>query len=272
MEDYIMINVIIDGACGRMGRMMINGVTQSEDMQLVGAIEAANHPNLGQDAGEIAGVGRLGVSVTSDLPAIIDKCDVVIEFTSPEATLEHLQNVVDADKAMIIATTGYTPEQMKKLQELAGKIRCVMSPNYSIGINLLLKVVQDVAQVLGDDFDIEVIEAHHNMKKDSPSGTALRIAEVIAEALNRNLGEVGVYGRQGMVGERTRQEIGVHAIRGGDIVGDHTVLFAGIGERLEITHRAQSRETFVQGALRAARWVVNAPKGLHDIGKVLFGK
>jgi 4-hydroxy-tetrahydrodipicolinate reductase len=172
---------------------------------------------------------------------------------------------------MVIATTGYTAEQMKQIQELAPKIRCVMSPNFSVGINLLLKVVQDVAQVLGDDFDIEVIEAHHNMKKDSPSGTALRIAEVIAETLNRNLSEVGIYGRQGIVGERTRQEIGIHAIRGGDIVGDHTVLFAGIGERLEITHRAQSRETFARGALRAARWVVNAPKGLHDIREVLFG-
>ena len=154
-----MINVIVDGACGRMGRMIINGIEQTEDMQLVGAIEASNHPNLGQDVGEIAGVGRLGVSVTRDLPAIIDKCDVVIEFTSPEATLEHLQNVVDADKAMIIATTGYTAEQMKEIQELAPKIRCVMSPNYSVGINLLLKVVHDVAQVLGDDFDIEKIPA-----------------------------------------------------------------------------------------------------------------
>ncbi|MFQ6043329.1 MAG: 4-hydroxy-tetrahydrodipicolinate reductase [Candidatus Poribacteria bacterium] len=266
-----MIDVIVDGAGGRMGRMIINGISQSEDMQLVGAIEAANHPNLGRDAGEIAGVGRLGVSVTSDLPAIIDKCDVVIEFTSPEATLKHLQNVVDADKAMVIATTGYTDEQMEQLLKLAPKIRCVMSPNYSIGVNLLLKLVQNAAQVLGDDFDIEVIEAHHNMKKDSPSGTALRIAEVIAESLNRNLDEVGVYGRRGMVGERPRQEIGVHAIRGGDIVGDHTVLFAGVGERLEITHRAQSRETFARGALRAARWVVNAPRGLHDIDKVLFG-
>jgi len=267
-----MINVIVGGACGRMGHMIINGITQAEDMQLVGAIEAANHPNLGQDAGEIAGVGNLGVPVTSDLTAIINQCDVVIEFTSPEATLEHLRDVVGADKAMIIATTGYTDEQMKQIQELAPKARCVMSPNYSVGINLMLKVVQDVAQVLSDDYDIEVIEAHHNMKKDSPSGTALRIAEVIAEAIDRNLAEVGVYGRQGMVGERPRQEIGIHAIRGGDIVGDHTVLFAGIGERLEITHRAQNRETFVQGALRAARWVVNAPKGLHDIGKVLFGE
>ena len=266
-----MINVIVDGAYGRMGRMIINGIEQAEDMQLVGAIEAANHLAIGQDAGEIAGVGHLGVSVSSNLPAIIDKADVVIEFTSPAATLEHLKNVVDADKAMVIATTGYTAEQMKQIQELAPKTRCVMSPNFSIGINLLLKVVQDVAQVLGDDFDIEVIEAHHNLKKDSPSGTALRIAEVIAETLNRNLKEVGIYGRQGIVGERPRQEIGIHAIRGGDIVGDHTVMFAGIGERLEITHRAQSRETFARGALRAARWVVNAPKGLHDIREVLFG-
>ena len=266
-----MIKIIIDGACGRMGKMIINGVSQAEDMQLVGAIEMPNHPQLGQDAGEIAGVGNLGVVVSSDLPAIIDNGDVIIEFTSPDATLEHLQNVVDADKAMVIATTGYADAEMRKLRELASKIRCVMSPNFSVGISMLLKVVQDVALVLGDDFDIEVIEAHHNMKKDAPSGTAIRLAEVLAEATHRDLNQVGTYGRHGMVGERPRSEIGVHAIRGGDIVGDHTVLFAGTGERIEITHRAQSRETFARGALRTARWVVTAPRGLYNFTEFLFG-
>jgi len=271
MEGKNMINVIIDGACGRMGKMIINGVFQAPDMQLVGAIEAPGHPNLGQDAGELAGVGHLEVVVCSELPDIIEKCDVVIEFTTPAATLEHLQNVVDADKAMIIATTGFTPEELEKVHELASQIRCVMAPNFSVGVNLLLKVVCDVARILGDDYDIEVIEAHHNKKVDSPSGTAKRIAEVIAETVQRDLDEVGIYGRKGIVGARTREEIGIHAIRGGDIVGDHTILFAGTGERLEITHRAHSRETFAQGALRAARWVVNAPKGLHDVNEVLFG-
>ena len=266
-----MINVIINGACGRMGKMIINGVFQSPDMQLVGAIEASNHPNLGQDAGELAGVGHLGVVVSGDLPHTIEKCDVVIEFTPPAATLEHLQSVVDADKAMVIATTGFTPEELEKLHRLASQIRSVMAPNFGVGINLLLKVVCDVARILGDDYDIEVIEAHHNKKVDSPSGTAKRIAEVIAESLQRDLDKVGIYGREGIVGARTREEIGIHAIRGGDIVGDHTVLFAGSGERLEITHRAHSRETFAQGALRAARWLVNAPKGLHSVDKVLFG-
>jgi len=265
-----MINVIIDGACGRMGKMIINGVFQASDMQLVGAIEAPNHPNLGQDAGELAGVGHLGVDVSDDLPHTIEKCDVVIEFTMPAATLEHLQNVVDADKAMVIATTGFTPGEMEKVHELASQIRCVMAPNFSVGVNLLLKVVSDVAQVLGDDYDIEVIEAHHNKKVDSPSGTAKRIAEVIADTLQRDLGKVGTYGREGIVGARTKEEIGIHAIRGGDIVGDHTVLFAGTGERLEITHRAHSRETFAQGALRATRWLVDAPKGLHGVDEVLF--
>ncbi|MCZ6680161.1 MAG: 4-hydroxy-tetrahydrodipicolinate reductase [Candidatus Poribacteria bacterium] len=265
-----MIRVIVDGACGRMGRMITQAVTLQEDMQVVGAIEFPEHPQLGQDAGEVAGTGKLDVAVSSDLPEILDGADVVIEFTTPSATIEHLQNVVDAGKAMVIATTGYTEAELAQVHELAAQIPCVMAPNMSVGINVLLQAIQGVAKVLGDDYDVEVIEVHHNQKADSPSGTALRIAEVLAETLGRNLPEVGVYGRHGIVGVRPQREIGIHAIRGGDIVGDHTVLFAGVGERLEITHRSQSRESFARGAIRAARWVVNAPKGLHDIGEVLF--
>jgi len=240
-------------------------------MQLVGAIQTANHRSLGQDAGEIAGVGHLGVTVSNDLPAIIDKCDVVLEFTTPAATLEHLQNVVDAGKAMIIGTTGFTVEELEKIHELASQIRCVMAPNFSVGINLLLKIISDVARVFGDDYDIEVIEAHHNKKVDSPSGTAKQIAKITAETLQRDFDEVGIYIRNGILGARAKDEIGVHAIRGGDIASDHTISFAGICERLEITHRARSCETYAQGALRAARWVVDAPKGLHDVSEVLFG-
>ena len=265
-----MIRVIVDGACGRMGKMIIQGVVQQKDMQLVGATEFSEHPQLGQDAGEVAGIGRLGVPVSGDLPAILDGGDVVIEFTTPRATLEHLRNVVDAGKTMVIATTGYTKEELAQVHELAAQIPCVMAPNMSVGVNVLLQAIQVVAKALGDDYDVEVIEAHHNQKVDSPSGTALRIAEVLAETLGRHLPDVGVYGRHGIVGKRLTKEIGIHAIRGGDIVGDHTVLFAGAGERLEITHRAQSRESFARGAIRAARWVVNAPKGLHDIREVLF--
>ena len=265
-----MIRVIIDGACGKMGKMITQGVTQQEDMQVVGAIEFSEHPQLGQDAGEVAGIGRLSVPVTSDLPAILGGADVVIEFTAPSATIEHLQNVVDADKTMVIATTGYTEQELAQVQELAAHIPCVMASNMSVGVNVLLKAIRVLAEALGDDYDVEVIEAHHNQKVDSPSGTALTIAKVLAETLDRNLPQVGIYGRHGVIGARSKKEIGIHAIRGGDIVGDHTVLFAGTGERIEITHRSQSRESFAQGAIRAARWVMNAPKRLHDIGEVLF--
>ena len=265
-----MIRIIIDGACGRMGKMITQGVSEQEDMQIVGAIEFSEHPQLGQDVGEVAGIGAIGVPVTSDLPAILDGGDVVIEFTSPSATIEHLQNVVDAGKRMVIATTGYDEEELAQVHTLAPQIPCVMASNMSVGINVMLQAIQLVAKVLGDDYDVEVIEAHHNQKVDSPSGTALTMAEVLAETLDRDLGEVGVYGRHGIVGVRPKKEIGVHAIRGGDLAGDHTVLFVGTGDRLEITHRGQNREPLARGAIRAARWVMNAPNGLHDISEVLF--
>ncbi len=265
-----MIRVIVDGACGRMGKMIVQGVVQQEDMQIVGAIEYAGNPQIGEDVGEVAGVGPLGVSVGGNLSSILGEADVVIEFTTPGATIENLRSVVEADKAMVIATTGFADEELVQVHELAAQISCVMAPNMSVGINVMLQAIQVVAKALGDDYDVEVIEAHHNQKVDSPSGTALRIAEVLADALDRKLPEVGVYGRHGIVGKRPRKEIAIHAIRGGDIAGDHTVLFAGAGERIEITHRAHSREAFARGAIRAARWVVNAPKGLHDISEVLF--
>lgn len=265
-----MTKAIIDGACGRMGKMIIQTIDQTDGIELVGAVEYSEHPDIGKDAGVIAGVEELDIEISDALSDLIDKADVVIEFTTPEATLENLCTVADAQKAMVIATTGYTDEQMDQLHALAEQISCVMAPNMSIGVNILLRLVREAAKALGDDYDIEIIEAHHNQKKDSPSGTALKIAEVLTDVLNRKLDEVGVYGRKGSVGKRTREEIGIHAVRGGDIVGDHTVLFAGSGERLEIVHRAQSRQTFANGAVRAAKWVVNAPKGLHDIKEVLF--
>jgi 4-hydroxy-tetrahydrodipicolinate reductase len=265
-----MIRVIIDGACGRMGKLIIQGVTQQEDMELIGAVEFAGHPQIGQDAGEIAGVGPLGVPICGDLSEVLANGDVVIEFTRPDATIENLRKVVEADKAMVIATTGYSDEELAEVHQLAAQIRCVMAPNMSVGVNVMLQAIQLVAKALGNDYDVEVIEAHHNQKVDAPSGTALRIAETLAAALGRNLREVGVYGREGIVGRRPGKEIGIHAIRGGDIAGDHTVLFAGAGERIEIVHRAHTPEAFAKGAIRAARWVVDAPKGLHDITEVLF--
>lgn len=268
------IRIIICGAFGQMGKMLIRLVDQQEDMVLAGAVDAPNHPDLGQDAGENAGVGRLGIPVVSDLTKVIEDGDVVIEFSAPVPTVEHLRQVAEANrelgqKAMVIGTTGSSEEQLQEISDLAQQVPCLMSPNMSLGVNVLLKAVHLVAKALGDDYDVEVLEAHHNIKKDAPSGTAIRIAEVLADALDRDLQQTGVYGREGMVGARTKKEIGIHAIRGGDIVGDHTILFAGTGERLEVTHRAHSRESFASGAIRAARWVINAPNGLHDISQVL---
>ena len=267
-----MINVIINGACGRMGRLIIQSVAQQADMELVGAIEYPEHPQIGSDAGVVAGVGTIGVAITGTLGEALESADVVIEFSKPEATVQHLQQVVDADKAMVIATTGYTPDELVTINELAAQIRCVMAPNMSLGVNVMIQALALIAKALGDDYNIEVIEAHHNHKADAPSGTALRLAETVATALGRDLAEVGVYGRHGIVGARTQQEIGIHAVRGGDIAGDHTVLFATEGEQLSVVHRAHSPEAFAKGAIRAARWVVNAPKGLHDVSEVLFEK
>ena len=267
-----MIRVIINGACGRMGRLIIQGVSQQADMQLVGAIEYPEHPQIGSDAGVVAGIGDIGVPITGELEDILQNADVVIEFSKPEATLAHLQQVVNADKAMIIATTGYDPDELATIKELASQIRCVMAPNMSLGVNVMIQALELIAKALGDDYDIEVIEAHHNHKADAPSGTALRLAETVAEALDRDLDEVGVYGRHGIVGARPKKQIGIHAVRGGDIAGDHTVLFATEGEQLSVVHRAHSPEAFAKGAIRAARWVVDAPKGLHDISEVLFEK
>jgi 4-hydroxy-tetrahydrodipicolinate reductase len=233
-------------------------------------VEAPGVPYIGKDAGEVAGAGALGVKVADNLSEVIGKGDVAINFSAPkEAALAHLRTAVENGKPMVVGTTGFTPEEMGTIRELTSRIPCVMAPNMSVGINVLLKLVRDAASVLGDDYDVEVIETHHHFKKDAPSGTANRIAQVIVEALDRNLEEVGIYGREGIVGERPSKEIGVHAVRAGDIVGDHIVLFGGIGERLEITHRTQSREPFVRGALRAAKWVISASKGLHDISEVL---
>lgn len=267
-----MIKAIVVGACGRMGKLLVNGIAQADDLELAGAVEATGVTDLGKDAGEVAGAGKLGVEIVDDshLSEVMKRGDVAINFITPkEAVLNHLRVAVENQKPMVIGTTGFSEQEMATIRELASKIPCVMAPNMSVGINLMLKIVRDVASVLGDDYDVEVIETHHHFKKDAPSGTAMRMAQVLADALGQNLSEVGVHGREGIVGERSPKEIGIHAVRAGDIVGDHIVLFGGLGERLEIIHRAQSREPYVSGALKAARWVVSAPKGLHDISEVL---
>jgi 4-hydroxy-tetrahydrodipicolinate reductase len=267
-----MIRVIINGACGRMGRLIIRGVSEQADMEIAGAIEFSGHPQIGSDAGVVAGIGEIGVAITGDLEDVLESADVVIEFSKPEATLQHLREVVNADKAMVIATTGFEPDELVTVNELASQIRCVMAPNMSLGVNVMIQALELIAKALGDDYDIEVIEAHHNHKADSPSGTALRVAETITTALEQDLDEVGVYGRHGIVGTRPKKQIGIHAVRGGDIAGDHTVLFATEGEQLSVVHRAHSPEAFAKGAIRAAKWVIDAPKGLHDVSEVLFQK
>ncbi len=264
-----MIKVIVSGAAGRMGCRLVSLVRDSTALTLVGALEGKGHHALGKDAGETAGSGRAGVPITDNLPVLIERGEVVIDFSTPEATLEHLRMMAQHQRAMVIGTTGFSASEVDELKSLARQVPCVFSPNMSIGINLIYKVISEMAKTLGDDYDIEVIEAHHRLKKDAPSGTALKIAEVLAHAVNRDLNQVGVYARKGLIGERTKDEIGIQTIRAGDIVGDHTILFGGMGERIEVTHRAGSRDTFARGALRAARWVVRKPPGLYDMMDVL---
>ena len=265
-----MIRVAITGVCGRMGRCLTRGVVQHPDMQLVGAVQYPSHPQIGHDAGVVAGIGNIGVTVTGKLDDVLHTSDVVIEFSKPEATLDHLQQVVDADKAMVLGTTGFTDDELARIKILASRIRCVMAPNMSLGVNVMIQVLELIAKALGNDYNIEVIEAHHNHKADSPSGTALRVAETLTTALGQDLEEVGVYGRHGIVGARPKKQIGIHAVRGGDIAGDHTVLFTTAGEQLSVVHRAHSPEAFAKGAIRAARWVLDAPRGLHDVSEVLL--
>jgi 4-hydroxy-tetrahydrodipicolinate reductase len=264
-----MIKTVVSGAAGRMGRRIICAVCDSEGMQLCAGLEMAGHSDLGKDLGLLAGIGWLGLNLQDQAEAAIKQGDVLIEFTNPETTLSHLEIAARSGKPMVIGTTGFSPEQLNIIRQMAQKSAVVLSPNMSVGVNLTFKLLKTIAQVLGDDYDVEIMEAHHHFKQDAPSGTALKMAQVIAETLKRDLNKVGVYGRRGRIGERKPEEIGIHTIRAGDIVGNHTVLFAGTGESIELTHRAHSRDTFAQGATRAARFVVDAKPGLYDMQAVL---
>ncbi len=266
------IRVVVDGAGGRMGRMITATVEREAGMSVVGAVDVAGSPLIGEDVGTLAGIGAIGVPVVDALASVVDEADIVIEFTLPEATLANLRVTVDSGKRMVIATTGFGADQMAELDALAARIPCVMASNYSIGVSALTKAVTLMAETLGDDYDIEIVEAHHNQKVDAPSGTAVTLLQAAAEGVRRSADDVAIYGREGIVGARPPKEIAVHAIRGGDIVGDHTVMFAGMGERVELTHRAQSRQTFANGAIRAARWLMTAAPGKHSFSKVLFGE
>ncbi len=264
-----MIKIAVTGATGRMGSRISALSRDYEGLRLAGALERKGHGDVGKDIGPLVGAGEMNVRLSDILEEVIDLCDVIIDFTSTHATLQHLEVAADRKKAMVIGTTGFSKEEMETVRTLARDIPLVMAPNMSVGVNLLLKVLQDVARVLGDDYDIEIVEAHHRLKKDAPSGTALKMAQVIADAVQRDLDEVGVYARHGLIGERTKKEIGIQTVRAGDIVGDHTVIFGGLGERVEITHKASSRDTFARGALKAALWVANRKPGIYDMQDVL---
>lgn len=264
-----MTKALVAGAGGRMGGRIIAVMEDYEGISLAGAFEKRGHGASGSDAGEAAGIGAKAVLIEERLENIVNGGDVIIDFTDPEATLRHAAIAVEHDKAMVIGTTGMAAEQKKEVEDAARKIPIVFAPNTSVGVNLLFKVLADVAPILGDSYDVEIVESHHRFKKDAPSGTARRMAEVIAESLERNLDETAVYGRSGMVGERGKDEIGIFSMRGGDIVGEHTVVFAGLGDRVEFTHRAHSRDTFAHGAVRAALWVDGRVPGLYDMMDVL---
>ena len=263
------IRAVVIGACGKMGRLIIKVIQESEGIELVGATERAGHPLIGHEMGETRGTGKSGVVITESLSKVPNDYQVIIDFTTPESTLQNLKWAVFEERAIVIGTTGFSPKEREEIERIASETRAVFSPNMSVGVNLLFKLIGEAAQVLGDDYDVEIVEAHHRMKKDAPSGTALKMAEIVAKSLKRNLGEVARYERKGMIGERKREEIGIQTIRAGDIVGEHTVMFGGLGERVEFTHRALSRENFARGAVRAAKWIVGQKKGLYDMLDVL---
>ncbi len=264
-----MIKVVVTGAAGRMGSRLVSLIKDSGSMTLAGAVESKGHHAVGQDCGEVAGCGRTGVAIADDLSRVMEHGEVVVDFTTPSATLEHLRIVAEHRRGIVVGTTGFSSSQLEVLRSFSREAPCVFSPNMSVGVNVIFKVIAEMAKTLGEDYDIEVIEAHHRLKKDAPSGTALKMAEVLARALDRDFEQVGVYARRGLIGERKRGEIGIQTIRAGDIVGDHTVLFGSMGERIEVVHRASSRDTFAHGALRAALWVVKQPPGLYDMLDVL---
>lgn len=263
------MRLIVCGAAGRMGSTVVRLIHEGSGTKLAGAVESPANAHIGKDVGEVAGIGKIGVPITAQITPLLKGQVVVVEFTTPEATLEHLRIAARKDTPIVIGTTGFNPKQLAEIKRLSRGTRVLMSPNMSVGVNLLVSLLGKVAETLGDDYDVEIVEAHHRFKKDAPSGTALALGRAVAQALKRDLDEVGVCGREGIVGERTKKEIGLLSVRAGDIVGDHTVIFGGLGERVEFVHRAHSRETFARGALRAAQWLVKQKKGLYSMQDVL---
>ncbi|MFI5398513.1 MAG: 4-hydroxy-tetrahydrodipicolinate reductase [Candidatus Binatia bacterium] len=261
--------MVVCGAAGRMGRTLVTLIAQHDAAALAGAVEARGHPALGKDAGEVAGVGHLGVAISADFVTVASPDAVTLDFTNAGAALEHLRIAVQAGSPIVIGSTGFTAEQQVEMNRLAPQTRCVLAPNMSVGIAVLQQLIRAAAIALGPDFDPELVEMHHRMKVDAPSGTALALGRTVADATGRDFSADVLYGREGMVGQRQKKEIGIMALRGGDVVGDHTVIFAGLGERIELTHRAQSRDCLARGAIRAALWLVQQPTGLYGMADVL---
>ena len=264
-----MIKVIIAGAAGRMGERVAHMVNSHPKLEYAAAFEAKGNPAIGKDAGLLAFGSENGVIIGEGLESVIDQGDVIIDFTFHKATMEFARLAARHNKAMVIGTTGLSAENLAELQELAKNFPCVQAPNMSICVNVLFKLAKKTAAILGDDYDIEILEAHHNKKKDAPSGTALKLAELAAEGVNRKLDDVLVLERNGIIGERKPKEIGIQTIRAADIVGEHTVFFAGPGERLELVHRAHSRDHFAKGATTAAAWIVDKECGVYSMFDVL---
>lgn len=264
-----MTNVIIAGAAGRMGQRIAHMVNSHPQLTYAAAFEAEGSPHIGRDIGEMVFGEKNGVIIEAGLESVIDKGDVIIDFTFHAATMGFARIAAQHNAAMVIGTTGLTEEDLAELAELAKGFPCVQAPNMSVCVNVLFKLVKKTAAILGDDFDIEIIEAHHNKKKDAPSGTAIKLGEMAAEGVHRKLSEVGVFERNGIIGERRPEEIGISTIRAADIVGEHTVYFAGPGERIELSHRAHSRDHFAKGAAKAAAWIAGKQNGMYNMFDVL---
>ncbi|HEX9127432.1 MAG TPA: 4-hydroxy-tetrahydrodipicolinate reductase [Methylomirabilota bacterium] len=264
-----MANVVIAGAAGRMGSRLVTLVQEEKELRLVAALEAPGHPALLQDAGEVAGIGKVGVPITADPEGALGRDRILIEFSVPDASLGHLRMAARQGGRAVIGTTGFAAAQREEIERLAREIPILLSPNMSVAVNVAFRVLGEMARLLGEDYDVEITEIHHRFKKDAPSGTAAHLAEIVAHSMGRDLTKVGVYGRHGLPGARTQQEIGIHSIRSGDSVGEHTVSFGSLGERLELTHRALNRDTYVRGALRAARFIAQAQPGLYSMQDVL---
>jgi 4-hydroxy-tetrahydrodipicolinate reductase len=263
------VRIAVTGAAGRMGKTLIEAIAKVDGCKLTAALERPDSSIIGVDAGELAGIGKSGVIVSGDLEKVVDQFDVLIDFSVPAATLKNAAICGATGKKIVIGTTGFTSQQKEELLNALQTVAACMASNYSTGVNVCFKLLELASQALGDDYDIEIYEAHHKHKVDAPSGTALSMGEVVAKSLGRNLREVAVYGREGITGARKRETIGFVTVRAGDIVGDHTVTFAADGERVEITHKASSRMSFARGAVRAANWLGAQQPGLYDMQDVL---